>query len=108
MRSSSQRLNAKAPITAGGSYWDSVFRWQLIWAVAVGVVAATAWSFFLSFLAGLPRIGPVPLPAAIERINTPTTWLVTSIVSTCVVFFVQALVYVLVRLCRPRPEIGNR
>ena len=108
MRSSSQHLNAKAPITPGGSYWDSVFKWHLIWAVAVGVFAATLWSFFLSFLAGLPRIGPVPLPAAIERMNTSTTWLVTSIASTCAVFFVQALVYVIVRLRQPRPKSDIR
>jgi hypothetical protein len=40
--------------------------------------------------------------------NTSTTWLVTSIASTCAVFFVQALVYVIVRLRQPRPKSDIR
>jgi len=50
--------------------------------VVIGIVCATTVSLLLSIVATVPRIGPVPLPAACERCNTPATWLATFMIGT--------------------------
>ena len=83
-----------------------------ILAVVVGVVAATGWSWLLSWCAGLPRISPVSLAAAAERSNTPANWLATFAVAACAAlllqWFVRSLISLLIRFCRPGPERGTR
>ena len=96
--------NVTKPHETSGEIFLSLLRWRLIWAVVAGVVAATGWSWLLSWAAGLPRISPVSLAAAAERGNTPSTWLATFAVSACAAFLLQwwvrSLIALLIRLCR--------
>ena len=99
--------NAMKPHETSGEIFLSLLRWRLIWAVVAGVVAATGWSWLLSWAAGLPRISPVSLAAAAERGNTPSTWLATFAVSACAAFLLQwwvrSLIALLIRFCRRGP-----
>ncbi len=100
------------PHETSGEIFSSLLRWRVIWAVAVGVVAATGWSWLLSWAAGLPRISPVSFAAAAERANTPSTWLATFVVAACAAFllqwFVRSLISLLIRFCRRGPRRTGR
>lgn len=104
--------NAMKPHETSGEIFLSLLRWRLIWAVVAGVVAATGWSWLLSWAAGLPRISPVSLAAAAERGNTPSTWLATFAVSACAAFLLQwwvrSLIALLIRFCRRGPRRTGR
>jgi len=92
----SQRGAERSRSGSGGSRWG-IHQWRFALAIAVGVIAATGWSVFLSWATGLPRISDVSFAAAAERGNTPSTWLVTFAFSAFVVLFVQALITLVVR-----------
>ena len=66
-------------------------------AFAVGLVAATGWSWLLSWAAGLPRVSDVSLAAASDRCNTPAMWLAAFFVSSFAVLVVHAAIELLVR-----------
>ncbi len=112
MKSSSHGCDSKAVESGGHGPRYRNLRWRLIWAVVAGLVAATGWSLLLSWAAGLPRVSDVSLAAAAERGNTPSTWLAVFAVAACAAFllqwFVQSLIQLLVRLCRPGLERGTR
>ena len=95
----SQRGAERSRSGSGGSRWG-IHQWRFALAIAVGVIAATGWSVFLSWATGLPRMSDVSFAAAAERGNTPTTWLVTCAVFTFAALFVQSLIHLLIRLCR--------
>ncbi len=103
---------AMKPHETSGEIFLSLLRWRLIWAVVAGVVAATGWSWLMSWCAGLPRVSDVSLAAAAERGNTPSTWLATFAVSACAAFLLQwwvrSLISLLIRFCRRGPERGTR
>jgi len=87
--------------SVGGST-GRVRRQRFAWAIAAGLVAATAWAIMLSWASGLPRVSDVSLAAAAERGNTPAMWLVAFAVSSCAAFVVHAAIELLVRGCRRR------
>jgi len=104
--------NAMQPHETSGENFLSLLRWRLIWAVVAGVVAATGWSWLMSWCAGFLRVSDVSLAAAAERGNTPSTWLATFVVAACAAFllqcFVHSLISLLIRFCRRGPRRTGR
>lgn len=100
------------PHETSGEIFLSLLRWRLIWAIVVGVFAATGWSLVLSWTSGLPRVSDVSLAAAAAKGNTASTWLATFAVSAFAAFLLQwwvrSLISLLICFCRRGPERGTR